>query len=325
MRNSGILSLLVSLLLLVSFVVAQEPSTTAAETTAQPPSSQAPPPTQSTTTDASATGTQTSARPSGTGSNGGNGGGGGGGGSAPPAPGKGSNNGPPDVHLKVPNLSVGRIELDVDNLQADVNLAAEIAGLVSINAGVQIGITKVNITIADVKAELELVIRLGHLVDIVNRTLHTLDLNPLLINVLNEVGDIVEGVIGAVDGLLGSILQGDTKLNFIIDNLGHIVQEVVGAGGDVVSSIVGSYQQNMTFTGQQKTLDNGLIQKTYEYDALGALVNVVTNSLNQVVSAVVIKGGATNPGNGGGSNGGGTSTTSATTQQPSATGSARLF
>lgn len=322
MRNSGILSLLVSLLLLVSFVVAQEPSTTAAETTAaettaQPPSSQAPPPTQTTTTDASATGTQTSAQPSGTGSNGG-------GGSTSPGPGKGSNSGPPDVHLKVPNLSVGRIELDVDNLQADVNLAAEIAGLVSINAGVQIGITKVNITIADVQAELELVIRLGHLVDIVNRTLHTLDLNPLLINVLNEVGDIVEGVIGAVDGLLGSILQGDTKLNFIIDNLGHIVQEVVGAGGDVVSSIVGSYQQNMTFTGQQKTLDNGLIQKTYEYDALGALVNVVTNSLNQVVSAVVIKGGATNPGNGGGS-GGGTSTTSATTQQPTATGSARLF
>lgn len=317
MRNSGILSLLVSLLLLVSFVFAQEPSTTAAETTAQSPSSQAPPPTQTTTTDASATGTQTSAQPSGTGSNGG-------GGSTSPGPGKGSNSGPPDVHLKVPNLSVGRIELDVDNLQADVNLAAEIAGLVSINAGVQIGITKVNITIADVQAELELVIRLGHLVDIVNRTLHTLDLNPLLINVLNEVGDIVEGVIGAVDGLLGSILQGDTKLNFIIDNLGHIVQEVVGAGGDVVSSIVGSYQQNMTFTGQQKTLDNGLIQKTYEYDALGALVNVVTNSLNQVVSAVVIKGGATNPGNGGGS-GGGTSTTSATTQQPTATGSARLF
>ncbi|KAI6355605.1 hypothetical protein MCOR25_008155 [Pyricularia grisea] len=315
MRNSGILSLLVSFLLLISFVVAQEPSTTAAETTAQPPSTQAPPPTQSTTTDVSATGTQTSAQPSGTGSNGG-----GGGGSTSPSPGKGSNSGPPDVHLKVPNLSVGRIELDVDNLQADVNLAAEIAGLVSINAGVQIGITKVNITIADVQAELELVIRLGHLVDIVNRTLHTLDLNPLLINVLNEVGDIVEGVVGAVDGLLGSILQGDTKLNFIIDNLGHIVQEVVGAGGDVVSSIVGSYQQNMTFTGQQKTLDNGLIQKTYEYDALGALVNVVTNSLNQVVSAVVIKGGATNPGTGGS-----TTTTSATTQQPSATGMARLF
>jgi hypothetical protein len=37
---------------------------------------------------------------------------------------------PPDVLLKVPNLSVGRIELDVDNLQADINLAAKVASLV---------------------------------------------------------------------------------------------------------------------------------------------------------------------------------------------------
>ena len=92
----------------------------------------------------------------------------------------------PDVHLKVPNLSVGRIELDVDNVRAEINLAAEIANLVTINAGVQVGIEKVNITIADVRAELELIIRLGRLVDIVNRTLASLDLNPLLINILND-------------------------------------------------------------------------------------------------------------------------------------------
>jgi ABC-type transport system substrate-binding protein len=85
--------------------------------------------------------------------------------------------GPPDVHLKVPELSVGRIELDVDNLRADINLNADIARLVQINAGVQVGIDKVNITIADVEAELELVVRLGNLVQIVNRTLASLDLN----------------------------------------------------------------------------------------------------------------------------------------------------
>lgn len=32
----------------------------------------------------------------------------------------------------------------------------------TINAGVQVGITKVNITISDVEAELELIIRLGN-------------------------------------------------------------------------------------------------------------------------------------------------------------------
>ncbi|KAF4487928.1 hypothetical protein FAGAP_11223 [Fusarium agapanthi] len=148
--------------------------------------------------------------------------------------------GPSDIHLKVPELSVGRIELDVDNLHADVNLNADIAKLVQINAGIQVGIDKVNITIADAEAELELVVRLGHLVEIVNRTLASLDLNPALINLLDSVGDIVEGVIGAVDCLLGSITQGDTKLNFLIGNLGNIVQEVTKTGSDVVSSNIGN-------------------------------------------------------------------------------------
>lgn len=34
--------------------------------------------------------------------------------------------GPPDVYLNVPELHVGKIELDVDNLQADINLNAKV-------------------------------------------------------------------------------------------------------------------------------------------------------------------------------------------------------
>jgi hypothetical protein len=142
----------------------------------------------------------------------------------------------PDVYLNVPKLSVGRIELDVENLQANLNLAANVASLVSINAGVAVSVTKVNLTISDVEAELELIVRLGHLVDIVNRVFQSLDLNPLIITALNNVTSIVDEVVGAVDGLLGSITQGGTTLNFLVDNLGNIVQEVGG-----VSTIVGDY------------------------------------------------------------------------------------
>ncbi|KAI1463301.1 uncharacterized protein F4812DRAFT_463836 [Daldinia caldariorum] len=205
---------------------------------------------------------------------------------------------PPDVLLKVPELHVGRIELDVDNLNADINLAAQVANLVELNAGIQVGVRKVNITIANVDANLDLVIRLGNLADIVNRTLESLNLNPLLINVLNEATDLVDVVIGAVDGLLGSIVNGDSKINFLIDNLGNIVQEVEGTAGKLLGSIVGNYEQNMTYTGAQEILDGGLIQKTYKYDPLSALVNIVFNSAGQVVQAVVVKG---NGGNGGSS------------------------
>jgi len=206
---------------------------------------------------------------------------------------------PPDVWLNVPTLSVKRIELVVEDLKADINLNAQVAGLVSINVGVAVGIQKVNITIADVSAEVELIVRLGNLVQIVQRVFESLDLNPLLLGAVKGVTDLVDDVVGAVDGLLGSITQGDTKLSFLVDNLGNIVQSITGGGGGegaggaegggTRDSIVGNYQQNMTFTGETKQLSNGNVQRTYSYTPLGALVNVVFNSANQVVRATVVK------------------------------------
>ncbi|KAL9055734.1 MAG: hypothetical protein Q9162_003370 [Coniocarpon cinnabarinum] len=207
------------------------------------------------------------------------------------APGQGSSS-PPDVYLNVPQLSVGRIELDVNNLQADLNLNAQIASLVTLNAGVSVSVSKVNITIADVDAELELIVRLGNLVDIVNRTLSSLDLNPLLISTLNNLTNVVDDVVGEVDGLLGTVTSGGNQMSFLIDNLGNIVQQVTGTAGNAVSTIVGDYLTNMTFTGEQQTLQNGLVQKTYSYSPLNSLVNIIFNSLGQVVQATVRKGGS---------------------------------
>lgn len=205
---------------------------------------------------------------------------------------------PPDVWLNVPDLSVGRIELDVDDLRADINLNAQVASLVTLNAGVAVSIQQVNLTISDVQAELELIVRLGHLVDIVNRVFESLDLNPLLISAINNVTSLLEPIVGAIDGLLGSITQGGTTLNFLIDNLGNIVQEVGGT-----SSIVGNYLTNMTDTGATKNLGSGLVQKTFSYTPLNALVDIVFNTAGQVVQAAVQKAGS----------GGGGSTSTAST------------
>ena len=191
------------------------------------------------------------------------------------------------MYLNVPKLSVGRIELDVDNLQADINLNAKVASLVTINAGVSVAVQKINLTIVDVEAELELIVRLGNLVEIVNRVFKSLDLNPLLIGAINNVTSIVDTVVGAVDGLLGSITQGGTTLNFLIDNLGNIVQSTVGGVAGTADQIVGNYLQNMTFTGQTENLANGLVQKTYSYAPLNSLVNIVFNTAGQVVQATV--------------------------------------
>ncbi len=202
--------------------------------------------------------------------------------------GTGTLTGPPDVLLNVPTLSVGKIQLDVEELSANINLNAQVAGLVTLNAGIAVSIQKVNITIADVDAQLELKVRLGHLVDIVNRVFQSLDLNPLLISTLNNatslVGDVVGDVVGEVDGLLGSVTQGGSTVSFVVDNLGNIVQQVSGTG---VSSIVGNYLQNMTYTGVEQTLSSGLVQKQYSYSPLNALVDIVFNTAGQVVQATV--------------------------------------
>ncbi|KAI6801389.1 hypothetical protein KC363_g1383 [Hortaea werneckii] len=224
----------------------------------------------------------------------------------------------PDVYLNVPTLHVGRIELDVDNLNADINLNAKVAQLVSINAGVQVGINKVNLTIADVDAELELVVRLGHLVDIVNRVFESLDINPSLINTLNNVTSDVTGlldeVVGEVDGLLGSITQGGNNVRFVVDNLGNIVQTV----NNSTSSIVGNYAQNMTFTGDSKSVGSGLTQKTYSYSPLKSLVDIVFNKAGQIVQATVQKSGSGNSSSS--ASGSATASRSATASASTATG-----
>lgn len=149
-------------------------------------------------------------------------------------------------------------------------------------------------------------VRLGHLVDIVGRVFESLNLNPLLINAVNNVTSLLDDAVGTVDGLLGSITQGGKTLSFVVgesiclcclldfllkliidhlpDNLGNIVQEVNG-----VSTIVGDYTQNMTFTGESQDLGNGLTNKTYSYSPLNALVDIVFNAAGQVVQAVTQK------------------------------------
>jgi hypothetical protein len=69
----------------------------------------------------------------------------------------------------------------------------------------------------------------------------------------------------------------------------NIVQEVASSANSMVRTIVGNYLTNMTYTGQSQTLQNGLVQKTYSYSPLNALVNIVFNAAGQIVQATVAK------------------------------------
>lgn len=84
-----------------------------------------------------------------------------------------------------------------------------------------------------------------------------------------------------------------------------------------MSSIVGDYAQNMTLVdGTVKEIGSGLTQKTYEYSALGSLVDIVFNKAGQIVQAAVQKAGSSG---GGGSSDGGASSSAPSAASPSST------
>lgn len=198
--------------------------------------------------------------------------------------------GPPDVYLRVPDLGVWHIGLEVDNLQANISLAASIANMVQVHAGVAVGVDKVNISLDNVAARLDLVIRLDSLVDMVNRTMRSLDLNPALVNVINSVGDVgssaVQGLGSVVGGALGKTKAGG---NLSINSQGIIMEEVVGQDGKVEKRITGNYKENMVPTGEVKALPKEEVAKTYRYDDMDALVDVVFDKEGEVVRTEVLK------------------------------------
>lgn len=137
---------------------------------------------------------------------------------------------PPDVWLNVPDLSVQEISLVVQDLKAHVSISANVANLVSINAGVDVSIDTVNLTILGkinrikkflflelnlyflgVKAQVQLAVYLDNIATIITRTMASLDLNPLLTSV-------VDGVFQTVNNLLGTFMLNGNLINQVIDS-----------------------------------------------------------------------------------------------------------
>ncbi|WMJ74976.1 hypothetical protein RCC89_17660 [Cytophagaceae bacterium ABcell3] len=84
----------------------------------------------------------------------------------------------PDVILDVPKLKVGEIKLDVENLDAEISVKAQLANFVNIEVGTKVHIEKVKLEIKEVEAEAHLNVRLKRVENILLRTLKYLDENP---------------------------------------------------------------------------------------------------------------------------------------------------
>ena len=109
---------------------------------------------------------------------------------------------PPDVWLNAPDVSVDQIWLTAKNFKTRVSLSANVASLLSVNAGVDINIDQVNLTIKgefdmrensidsglflDFSGQIQLAMHLDNIAQIITRTMASLDLNPLLVRMADH-------------------------------------------------------------------------------------------------------------------------------------------
>lgn len=109
----------------------------------------------------------------------------------------------PDVYLNA-NVSVGFIGVEVNNLTAKVNLDAQVLKLLHFSAGVDASINRVKLTIENVSAKVELEARLGNVVAMVDDVLNSIDLNPILATLGQNVNKIVNSTTDLLNGDSGS-------------------------------------------------------------------------------------------------------------------------
>jgi len=222
---------------------------------------------------------------------------------------------PPDVFLNA-SLSIGEIDIDVQNLTAQINLAAQVLNLLSFNAGVDVSVNRVDLQIQNVTAKVLLEARLGNLVSMINSVMDSLDLNPVLATLGNDVGSIVNTTVGAVSGAAATIAKredaeaynlahnilysvndysGNTHTNRILTQTGSIVDQSLDNDGNVLGEkVVGDYSTSMSANGFSKTVTyNGqeVTESQYNYTPLPGVIAIAAVFMDEsgtVVGAQVL-------------------------------------
>lgn len=178
----------------------------------------------------------------------------------------------PDVYLNA-SISVGEIDIEVDNITAKINLQADVLKLLHFSAGVDASIDRVKLTIQNVSAKVELEARLENVVQMVGDVLNSIDLNPVIATLGNDVGKIINGTVGDLtsgdyggsqkrsftmdEGILYSIndYTGNTHTNRVLAQNGDLYDVKLENDGDEAGrTLAGNYEQDMTFTGHNKTI-----------------------------------------------------------------------
>jgi hypothetical protein len=150
----------------------------------------------------------------------------------------------PDVLLDVPVVKVDEIDIEVDDLRAQVAVMAEVRDLVQLSVGVDVSLGEVDLKIEGVEAQALLKARLDNVGRILERVLLSLDRNPEL---LQSIGETAEHV-----GRGGGHLLGETgeAVEQIGEGAEGAVQDVGRGAGQAVQQVGQGAQQGVQGVGQ---------------------------------------------------------------------------
>jgi hypothetical protein len=160
----------------------------------------------------------------------------------------------PDVLLDVPVVKVDEIDVEVDDLRAQVAVLAEVRDLVQISVGADVSLGRVELRIEGVEAQALLKARLDNVALILERVLTTLDRNPQL---LESVGRTVEQVgqggrqlLSQTGEAVGEIGQGaEGAVQDVGRGAGQAVGQVGEGAGEAVQQVGEGAQQGVADLG----------------------------------------------------------------------------
>jgi hypothetical protein len=139
--------------------------------------------------------------------------------------------GGPDVLIDVPVVKVDEIDVEVDDLHAQVAVLAEVRKLVKIGVGAEAQLDKVELKIEGVEAQALLKAKLDNVTAILERVLLSLDRNPAL---LQSVGQAVEELGAGTGDLLDE--SGDA-VEDVGEGAGQALEPVGEGAGQAVSQV----------------------------------------------------------------------------------------
>jgi hypothetical protein len=142
------------------------------------------------------------------------------------------------VLLDVPVVKVDEIDLEVDDLRAQVAVMAEVSDLVQLSVGVDVRLGKVQLKIEGVEAQALLKARLHNVSAILERVLITLDRNP---EILESIGHAVEDVGSGAGHTLGeageAVEDVGSGAGKTLDKAGEAVEDVGGGAAGAVQEV----------------------------------------------------------------------------------------